>query len=76
MEINGKGFGRKRSWHNLRYYYAVIVLQRLRKTTKNQSAYPVAGAENRTLDLLNTKQECKPLDHDVQSDYAVVFRAL
>jgi hypothetical protein len=34
MTMNGKGLGRKRSWHNLRYY-AGIRLEGPRKTTKN-----------------------------------------
>jgi hypothetical protein len=33
MMINARGFGRKRSWPNLRYY-ASIRLEALRKTTK------------------------------------------
>jgi hypothetical protein len=34
MMMNGKGFGRKKSWPNLRYY-ASIHLEGPRKTTKN-----------------------------------------
>jgi hypothetical protein len=51
MMMNGKGFSRKRSWPNLRYY-AGIRLQKLKKTTK--ILITVAGAETGTL---NTKQE-------------------
>jgi hypothetical protein len=39
--MNLKGYGRKRSWPNLRYY-PEIYLEGLRKTTKN-SGYPVPG---------------------------------
>jgi hypothetical protein len=55
MIMNGKGFGRKQSWPNLRYY-ASICLEGVRKTTKKtKSAKPVAGA---TWDLPNLNQEC------------------
>jgi hypothetical protein len=58
MIMNGKGFGRKQSWPNLRYY-ASICLEGVRKTTKKpKSAKPVAGAEISTWDLPNLNQEC------------------
>jgi hypothetical protein len=43
MTLNWKGYGRKRSWPNLRCYPG-ICLERLRKTTKNlQSGQPIFG---------------------------------
>jgi hypothetical protein len=46
--MNGKGFGRNPSWHNLRYY-AGIRLERLRKTKKHLS---IAGRRGRDLNPL------------------------
>jgi hypothetical protein len=46
MMMNGKGFGSKQSWPNLRYY-ARIRLERLRTTRKN--TINTAGRQGRDL---------------------------
>jgi hypothetical protein len=53
--MNWKGFGRKWSWPN----FTVLSRHSPAGTEKNhekpQSGWPVAGVENRTRDLPNTK---------------------
>jgi hypothetical protein len=53
---NWKGYGRKKSWPNLRYYPGIF-LDRLRKTTKTHQDTRSPGLD-RTSDLSNIKKEC------------------
>jgi hypothetical protein len=54
--MNCKRFGRKRFWHNLRYYIS-ICLEGMRKTMKTSVSITSLLDEIWTGDFLNTKQE-------------------
>jgi hypothetical protein len=54
--MDGNGYGRKRSWLNLRYHPS-IWLEGLRKTTKYFSQDTGLRAEIWSRDLPDTKQE-------------------
>jgi hypothetical protein len=43
--MNEKGFCRKRSWPDLRYYAAIRLKRLMKNTKKPQSAKPVVGPE-------------------------------
>jgi hypothetical protein len=63
-----KVFGRMRSWPDTRYYPG-ICLEGLRKTT-NELRIVGVRAEIWTWVLRNVKQECWPLDHNVQLSWS------
>jgi hypothetical protein len=56
MMMNWKGFGSKRSWPNFKVLSWNSPGGTVEYHEKTQSGKPVAGAENRTRDLLNTKR--------------------
>jgi hypothetical protein len=61
--MNWKGYGRKQSWPNLRYY-PEICLEGLRETMKTSLRTANLWAEVRTR-VTNTKQKYSALDHVV-----------
>jgi hypothetical protein len=54
-DVNGKGYGRKRSWPNFKILYWQLPAGTEENHEKPQLGQPVAGAENLTRDLPNMK---------------------
>jgi hypothetical protein len=62
--MDWKGFGRKRSWPNSRYYPG-ICLEGVRKTTK--TSIRTARSPGRDFNRGTPHRKCWPLGHDVRS---------